>query len=117
MVLNAVSIGIILLCEPGARMTIEFEMFEENLNQCDWYTLPIEMQQMYMIFLSNTQSPIQMSSYGGIVCDRETLKKVFRTQQIAFNHFSIKNSIEFCYFIFQIFNKAFSYFNTLRQFK
>lgn len=58
-------------------MTTEFEMFEDELIQCEWYLMPIEMQRMYIMFLANTQNPIEISSYGGLVCSRETLKKVF----------------------------------------
>lgn len=76
MFLNVVVSGLYLICEPGARTTTEFEMFEEELRKCEWYLLPIEMQRMYTILLSDTQNPIQMCSYGGIVCNRDTLKRV-----------------------------------------
>lgn len=68
--------GIFLVCEPGARMTTEFEVFGDELVQCNWYVLPIKTQRMYLIFLSDTQTPIQIIGYGGTVCDRETMKKV-----------------------------------------
>lgn len=69
-------IFISLICEPGARFTIQFEMVEDKLSECDWYLLPIEMQQMYIIFLSNIQNSLKMLSYADITCERETLKKV-----------------------------------------
>lgn len=65
-----------LLCEPCERMTMKFGMFVDELEQCDWYLLPIEMQRMYAIFLSDTQKPIKMRGYGGIKCERETSKNV-----------------------------------------
>lgn len=67
------------LCEPGTKMITEFDIFGEELGRCGWYSLPIELQQMYMVFLSDTQHPIQISTYGGITCTRETMEKVTRS--------------------------------------
>lgn len=67
---------IFLLCEPGQRMINRFDKFDNELVEFDWYLLPIEMQPMYMIFVSTTQNPLKVSSYGGIMCERETAKKV-----------------------------------------
>lgn len=69
-------IFIFLLCEPGVRMTMQFEVFSDKLSRCKWYLLSIEMRQMYLIFLSNTQNSIKMFSYANIICERETSKKV-----------------------------------------
>lgn len=69
---------ILLVCEPGERMTNRFEIFSEELSRSDWYLLPIEMQRIYLVFLSNTQNAINVSSYGGITCERETSKKVWK---------------------------------------
>lgn len=65
-----------LLCEPGARVTNQFEEFGDELSQCPWYSLTTEMQRMYVIFLTDSQRPANLSSYGGIVCERDTFKKV-----------------------------------------
>lgn len=65
-----------LLCESGARMTSQLETFDEKFSQCDWYLLPIELKQMYTIFLSDTQNSIKLTSYAGITCERNTSKKV-----------------------------------------
>lgn len=67
---------VFIICEPGMMMTNAFEIVGMNLYQCDWYTLSIEMQKMYMIFVSNTQNPISVSTYGDILCERERMKKV-----------------------------------------
>lgn len=65
-----------MICEPGTRVTNQFEVFEDELGQCDWYLLSIGMQRMYAIFLLDTQYPIELLSYVNITCARETLKKV-----------------------------------------
>lgn len=69
-------IFVLLLCEPGTRMTNEFQAFGDELSQCEWYLLSIEMQRMYLIFSMDTQNPIKMMSYANIACERETSKKV-----------------------------------------
>lgn len=70
----------IILCEPGARLTAQFEMLSIEVSRYDWYLLPIGMQGMYIIFLSDTQNPMQILCYGNITCDRDTTKKVQNLQ-------------------------------------
>lgn len=68
---------ILSLCEPGARMINALQMFSEELCRCDWFLLPVQMQRMYMVFLLDTQHPIKIKSYGNLTCERETSKQVF----------------------------------------
>lgn len=75
-VLDTMIAWVFLVCEPGARVTTQFELFEREMGELDWYLLSIEMRRMYMVFLSDTQQPKQLSSYGNIICERETPKKV-----------------------------------------
>lgn len=69
---------IFLVCEPGEWMTKQFETFSQGLEQCNWYKLSIELQQMYLIFLADAQQEKQVKAYGDIVCSRETFKKVMK---------------------------------------
>ena len=64
--------------EFGQRVTDQFEQFGMEFGSCDWHKLSIEMQRMYLIFLSDTQQPKNLQSYGGIFCTRETFKNVFQ---------------------------------------
>lgn len=73
---------IFLICEPGTKMSIQFAAYGEQVEQSAWYLLPIELQRMYMIFVSYTQNPIKLSSYGGIGCERVTSKVV----KIVYGH-------------------------------
>lgn len=68
----------LLVCEPGERVASQFEQFGEELGRCEWNQLPIGMQRMYLIFLSDTQQPKNLRSYGGIPCTRETFKLVIK---------------------------------------
>lgn len=67
-----------VLCEIGERVTIQFELFGEEVERCDWHVLPIEMQRMYLIFLSDTQQPKHITCYGAVHFTRETFKEVFK---------------------------------------
>lgn len=70
-------IFIFILCEPGAKLTYQFDTLSGELIRYDWYLLTIEMQRMYMFFLLDTQHPMKMLCYGNITCERDTTKKVF----------------------------------------
>lgn len=67
-----------LLCEPDTRMTNPFKMFNDEAGRCDWYALPTDLQRMYLILVSDTQHAVIICSYGGITCERHTLKKVLQ---------------------------------------
>lgn len=91
---------IFIICEPSHYCTQQFENFGDELGQCDWYALPIELQRMYLIFLSDTQKEIEIDSYGNITCQRDTSKKVFcwyypdhidRTDQLKSIHLSFSD--------------------------
>ena len=64
------------VCELGEQMSNGFDSFDDKLCQCDWYSFPIQLQQIYLIFLSNTQQPTNIACYGNISCTRDTFKKV-----------------------------------------
>lgn len=65
-------IFVFLLCEPGERMTTQFNELNDELNRCDWYLLPISIQQMYVIFSLEAQNSMEMLSYADITCERQT---------------------------------------------
>lgn len=75
-VLFLVTLFIFLLTEPGLLMTYHFDLFGIELNQCDWYSLPIKLQRMYLQFSTDTQNPIKISGYADISCERDTAKLV-----------------------------------------
>lgn len=65
------------ICEPGERVAHQFDQFGVEFSRCDWNKLTsIGMQRVYLIFLSDTQQPRNLQTYGGIECTRETFKKV-----------------------------------------
>lgn len=64
-------------CESGERVINQFDKFGLEAGQCEWNKLPIKMQRMYLIFLSDVQQPKNFQSYAGIKCTRDTFKQVF----------------------------------------
>lgn len=66
-----------IICESGERVSKQFALFEVEFGQCEWSKLPIEMQVVYLIFLTVSQQPIYIQGYGGSMCTRETFKQVY----------------------------------------
>lgn len=67
---------ILIVCEPGEQVTYQFDQFSVEFHQCKWHKLPIEMQRMYLIALSDMQQAKNIQSYCGIICTRDTFKQV-----------------------------------------
>lgn len=65
-----------VICELGQRLTLKFEQFSDALYQCDWYSFPIEMQEMYVIMLMNAQQPVIIKGFANTLCARESFVKV-----------------------------------------
>lgn len=63
-------------CEFSHMMCEEFERFCEEFYRCDWRLFPIEMQQMYLVFLLDAQQITILRGYGNILCTRDTFKEV-----------------------------------------
>lgn len=64
------------VCEFGEAVAAQFSGFDDRLCNCCWYLFPIEMQQMHLIFMTNTQRPVVIDTVFQIECTRETLKTV-----------------------------------------
>lgn len=67
---------IMLFCELGERLTDRFEKINDEILQCDWYTLPIQVQKILPMILGSTQQPFVINVFGSIRCSRETFKVV-----------------------------------------
>lgn len=67
---------IFFICEPGERVKYHFEKFYDELCRSDWNLFPLDVQQIYLTFLLQTQRPIIIKSYGNISCTRETFAQV-----------------------------------------
>lgn len=65
-----------IFCSCGGMVTTRFNTFDDELYQCQWYALPMEAQQLLMIFMANTQKPTTIRGYGNVVCSRRTFQRV-----------------------------------------
>lgn len=77
MLLPWIFVNGLFICEPGERVTNQFNQFGIKVERCKWNKLSIQMQKMYSIFLSDTQQAKNIQTYGGIRCTRQTLEQVF----------------------------------------
>ena len=77
LILMCVSIlTIFFFCEFGDMINTQFDEFDDQLRQCDWYTFPIEMQQLLVIFMTSTQRPAMIQGFANTECTRDAFKKV-----------------------------------------
>lgn len=80
MILSMVTLWVfgfnLIICGSGGRVTDQYAEFGAEFDRCEWNNLPFGMQRMYAIFLSDTQQPKYLRSFGGIIYTRETFEKV-----------------------------------------
>lgn len=57
----------------------QFYEFNDRLCECDWYLLSSDVQQLYLMFIKNTQEPVHIRCFGNLECTREVFKKVSET--------------------------------------
>ena len=53
-----------------------FDSFNDTFSQCDWYSFPIEIQQMLVIVMANAQQPVIIKGFANTLCARESFTKV-----------------------------------------
>lgn len=95
-------------------VTKEFDSFNQTIGQCDWYSFPHEIQQMFLIVLTNTQQSTFIQGFGNISCTRELFKRVSMFFVFFIKiYFDIVNLIDL--FVFQTIYGSYSYFMVLRQ--
>lgn len=67
---------IFFYCELGQAVTNQFNHFDDALCQCKWYLCAVDLQQMLLTFMSDTQQPMLLRGYANIVCARDSFKNV-----------------------------------------
>ena len=108
--------AVFILCELCERLTNRFVEINDLVDQFDWYLLPFEIQQLLPMIMANTQQPLDIVCFGSLLCNRDTFKKVKKSDL-----FKQKKVIKFWWLIavidsFQVVKSAFSYFMVLRKF-
>lgn len=69
-------ITLFFTCELAGRLSDEFDKIRLEIEQIDWYLLPLKMQQILPFIMINAQKPVYFECFGSIPCDRETFKRV-----------------------------------------
>lgn len=64
--------GMCLVDEIVAKRFDGFDFYQE----CDWFTLPSNIQRMIPFLIANTQQSVVFEGYGKVACNFETFKKV-----------------------------------------
>lgn len=67
---------VILSCELPGRISDEFVGIRSEIEQIDWYLLPLKMQHILPTILIYAQEPVYFECFGSIPCNRETFKRV-----------------------------------------
>lgn len=84
--------GIVLfVCEVGQRISDTFDIFDDTIEKFDWYSFPIEINQILLMIIMMAQQPVELECFGSFSANRGTLKKV-----------SIPLNIHFVYVILDI---------------
>lgn len=68
-------VSMFLICEMGQMVSNHFNRFSDKIYMCDWYFLPLELQQMFVIIIMNAQ-PVLIRGYGNVECTRDSFKRV-----------------------------------------
>lgn len=84
--------GLFLVCNFGESVTAQFERFDRRLCNYKWYSMSIELQRMYLIFVADTQQPVTRGTVAQIECTRETLKKACDSYEVNGNHYKFKKN-------------------------
>lgn len=69
-------IFIFVFCECGEMVNQQFSTFNKEFCQCNWYLFPHEMQQMFVLFMSGTNQPMQICGYANTKFTRKMFKRV-----------------------------------------
>lgn len=71
------SIGLLFtgteICE---RVNRAFDKCSTAVEQLDWYRFPTKIQRIFPLILLITQQPIEITCFGGTICNRDTFKRV-----------------------------------------
>lgn len=83
-------------CEMCEEITSGFEDVSDAIYQLDWYTYPLDIQQMLPIVLNYAQQPVQTVAFGNIPCTRDTFKKVNHINTYSIQTIHLKKFFNFC---------------------
>lgn len=96
---------VFVFCELGFQISNRFEDVYDEICRFDWYFLPTELQHTWQIVIMVAQEPVELVSFGNIVCNRDTFKRVIVEYSIIFNILQM-NQCAFCLLYFRLLIRA-----------
>lgn len=76
-----------VVCNFGEIMSNKFYEVDNTIYDCDWYTFPNEIQQIFPIIMMGAQQPVILEGFANLTCTREAFKKVNSDERIIKNLF------------------------------
>lgn len=73
---------VFIACELGQRLSNSFTNVENDLNQVDWYLLPVDQQRIWQMLITYAQEPIAVKFFGSVSCSRLQFRKVSNCKRI-----------------------------------
>lgn len=90
-----------LFCECGEMVTKQFEKFNDVLDQCSWHLFSIELQQMFVVIVANSQQLAVIRGFGNLLCARRSFKAVSFVYVLRF-FYEVFQRILFFIYVFPI---------------
>lgn len=67
---------VFVVCEMCERCNVTYNKINDELNKNDWYLLPTEMTQMFLIIMINAQKPLDVKFFGSASLGRYQFRRV-----------------------------------------
>ena len=90
---------IFFFCEFGEMLTKQFNIYDEVLCQCNWYSYPFDIQKVLLIVMVNTQQPTILRGYANMFCSRGFFKQVSISVQLMSQIFQFERNHFFYLFL------------------
>lgn len=69
-------VQICMFCDLGENVCCRFQIFNKEIYDSDWYSLPIKIQHMIPTIILTTQKAMILYGFGNVPCTHEALKTV-----------------------------------------
>lgn len=66
----------LVYCEFGENVTHHFNLFDDELERCNWYLFPIDLQRLILITMLGSQQPEVIQGFANTACTRIAFKRV-----------------------------------------
>lgn len=106
---------IFFFCETAQQITEQYDEIESVFCQCNWYSYPIEVQQIIPTIMMATQKEIAIRGFGNLIFNRASFYQVFTCKILCIVYSFLISNLALFFFSFQIVKSGFSYFTIFRS--